>query len=349
MQEINQIECKNAAAFVQMVRVVWNGGGTYWSPRYITSKSKTIDLSRYNIPDGTEVWVEVRAILRGKMESNESTEHVLYSSKSLYDATYCTKGIMQSFKVELMEELKLNELKAKELKEKQLEEKRLIEEQLKRERLREEKRREMRDKAELVRFGELQKWVIECKSRIDEDDFSKYGLLLGISFTVTNAGLCQLKKYFLHLFLTLGYLDKNNRRFINTASQIRAVFAMQYMTRLEEKTYNQMELVFNRFFVSLPISIKLPEKLELTNEEKNEIERLINTVIESEMKKDDTPVKDILKNSILRRGQMIQKEDKWVLTIEDREEDILFESNPLSLSRIDCPWLVKDIEVVWHK
>lgn len=98
MQEVSKIACVNAAGFVQEFRVVWEGGKSDLSERYPNPQSRTIDLTRYNIPDGTEVWVEVHAIL-GK--TKQATEHVRFIRNSTSVATYRTKGATLTFKIVL--------------------------------------------------------------------------------------------------------------------------------------------------------------------------------------------------------------------------------------------------------
>ena len=84
MQEVSKIACVNAAGFVQEFRIVW--------------QSRTIDLTRYNIPDGTEVWVEVHAIL-GK--TKQASKHVRFSRNSSAAATYRTTGTTLFFNIGL--------------------------------------------------------------------------------------------------------------------------------------------------------------------------------------------------------------------------------------------------------
>jgi len=66
--------------------------------RYPNLQSRTIDLRRYNIPDGAEVWVEVHAILGRTKQAKQRVKFVRD-----YDAvaTYRTKGTTLFFEIGL--------------------------------------------------------------------------------------------------------------------------------------------------------------------------------------------------------------------------------------------------------
>ena len=146
----------------------------------------------------------------------------------------------------------------------------------------------------------------------------------------------------------LDYLDKDKKAFKDTASQIRAVFLLQYLTCLEEKTYQEMELVFNRLLVNLPMHIPLPKQLELTQEEKDTAESLIKAVKANWRKMDGTSMRGFQETFIHRNGRLEQQKEKWLLTIEERGYDILLESVPWSFKQIRYPWLENYIQIIWH-
>lgn len=96
--EVNQIKCINAAGFKQEFCVVWNGGSTDWTQGYLNPGSKVIDLTKYNIPDGTEVWVKVHAIWGKTKKSSECVKFVRDSNST---AVYRTTGATLTFKIKL--------------------------------------------------------------------------------------------------------------------------------------------------------------------------------------------------------------------------------------------------------
>lgn len=322
MQEVSQIKCENAAAFVQKIRVLWNGGQTNWSKNYSTSQSLTIDLTSCNIPDRTEVWIEVQAVL-GK--TKESPEHVLYFSKSPCEAIYRTTGATLSFKVEF-HGLILNESKAMRLRVEQLREEQSREIQLRREQLRQERL------IESLKTSTLKK--------IELQQGSAY-------YFISNAGLCLLKDWFPMLFRELGYM-KDHYKFKDTESQIRAVFLMQYLTYLKEKTYTEKELMFNRLIVGLPMDVPLPMHFALTQEEKGLADRL-ESVVTSLSIINRIPIGDFQNLFIQRVGLLEQRKSESILTIEGQKCDIMI--NPSCRKRLDwisLPWLKYQVKINWQ-
>lgn len=166
---------------------------------------------------------------------------------------------------------------------------------------------------------------------------------------ITNAGLCLLTPWFSRLFLMLGYLNEEGKAFKDITSQIRAVFLLQYLTCLEEKAYRETELVFNRVLVDLPLYIPLPKQLELTDEEKQTAESLLEGMKAYWTEMSGTSLKGFLLSFIVRDGKLEQQDEKWILTVDDRAYDILIASVRWGFRLIHFPWLTKHIQVIWHE
>lgn len=62
----------------------------------------------------------------------------------------------------------------------------------------------------------------------------------------------------------------------------------------------------------------------------------------------NTSVKGFQHSFIERPGRLEQREDKWVLYVEERAYDILLDSLPWSYRQIRLPWLKKKISVIWR-
>ena len=166
---------------------------------------------------------------------------------------------------------------------------------------------------------------------------------------VGNAGLCLLAAWFPRLLELLGYLNEDKKDFKDTASKVRAVFLLQYLTCSEEKEYRETELAFNRLLVSLPMHIPLPESLELTDKEKQTAESMLAGVKANWQAMTGTSVKGFQENFILRTGRLEQQEEKWVLTVDNKTIDLLLDTVRWGFRQIHFPWLKKYIQVVWHE
>lgn len=166
---------------------------------------------------------------------------------------------------------------------------------------------------------------------------------------IGNAGLCLLAPWFPKLFELLGYLNEDKKDFKDTASKVRAVFLLQYLTCSEEKKYRETELAFNRLLVSLPMHIPLPESLDLTDKEKQTAESLLGAVKASWQAMDGTSVKGFQVTFILRTGRLEQQEEKWLLTVDNKTIDILLDTVRWGFKQIRFPWLKKYVQVVWNE
>ena len=76
-----------------------------------------------------------------------------------------------------------------------------------------------------------------------------------ITSLLLNGGLCLFNPWFPRLFVMLDYLDKDKKAFKVTASQIRAVFLAAIPDLSWRRHIEEMELVFNRLLVNLPMHI----------------------------------------------------------------------------------------------
>lgn len=168
-------------------------------------------------------------------------------------------------------------------------------------------------------------------------------------FFIDNAGLCLLSAWFLRLLSMLDYLNEARKDIKDTKSRIRAIFLLQYLTCQEEKEYREIELVFNRLLVGLPMHIPLPKRLELTAEEKQIADSLLSAVKAHWPKMNGTSMKGFLQSFVTRTGRLEEQDEKWVLTVDDKAFDILLDSVPWGFRQIRLPWLKKYIQVKWHE
>lgn len=168
---------------------------------------------------------------------------------------------------------------------------------------------------------------------------------------VPNAGLCLLAIWFPRLFDMLGLLAANadgKKDFKDIEARIRAVFILQRLVTDEVREYEEHELAFNRILTGCPFHIPLPKTLELTQNEIQTAESMMAGVKVNWDKLKNTSIKGFQRSFIERPGRLEQREDKWVLYVEDRGYDILLDSLPWSYRQIRMPWLKKKINVVWR-
>ena len=164
-----------------------------------------------------------------------------------------------------------------------------------------------------------------------------------------SAGLCLISPWFPRLFDMLGYLCEDKKAFKDTASKIRAVFLLQYLACPEEKKYRETELAFNRLLVALPMHIPLPERLPLTDDEKQTAESMLEGVKANWKQMSGTSVAGFRQSFIARSGTLEEQDEKWMLTVNEQAFDILLDTVPWSFRQIRFSWLKKYVEVVWRE
>ena len=166
---------------------------------------------------------------------------------------------------------------------------------------------------------------------------------------IENAGLCLLAPWFVRLFAMLGYLDEEKKQFRNTASKVRAIFLLQYLVCGKEKSWRETELTFNRLLTALPGHIPLPRHLSLSDEERQTADNMVAGVKANWPQMNGTSVEGFRSSFLTRKGRQEQKEEHWLLTVEEKAYDILLETIPWGFRQIRLPWIKKYVQVKWHE
>ncbi|WP_295936689.1 hypothetical protein [uncultured Alistipes sp.] len=97
---VSRIACQNHGGFVMKFRVKWNGGQSAYSEKFNISRYRSIDLTRLNIPNGAQVWIEVDVVW-GKTRS--SRESVIYHKDALGPAVFDVRGTTLNYTITRIE------------------------------------------------------------------------------------------------------------------------------------------------------------------------------------------------------------------------------------------------------
>ena len=166
--------------------------------------------------------------------------------------------------------------------------------------------------------------------------------------SVMNAGLCLLTPWIIRLFGMLDLLTEDKKDLKDMDARIRAIFILQRLVTAEQREYKESDLAFNRLLVACPFNVPLPKRLELTDKEVETVESMLAGVKANWPKMENTSIGGFQRSFIEREGQLEQRENKWVLTVENKAYDILLDSLPWSYRMIRLPWLKKPISVLWR-
>lgn len=165
---------------------------------------------------------------------------------------------------------------------------------------------------------------------------------------IGNAGLVLLTPWFPRLFTMLGLLNDDGKEFKNTDSRKRAVFIIQRMVTFEERDYTMMDLIFNRVLVNLPLHESLPSQIQLTEQEIEAVESMLEGVKGNWPNMANTSIKGFQHSFVERKGVLEIQEEKILLTVEPRSYDLLLDSLPWGYKLVRFPWLEKRIHVNWR-
>ncbi|WP_308548152.1 contractile injection system tape measure protein [uncultured Parabacteroides sp.] len=168
-----------------------------------------------------------------------------------------------------------------------------------------------------------------------------------VSLEVANAGLVLFNPFLPRLFSVLGYLTDDRSSFRNEEFQRRAIFVLQHIVS-EGKEFSEIDLSLNKLLTGYPLSSPLPRSLELSEEEKDTVLSLQQAILQNWSKMKNTSYRGFCETFVRRRGKLVEEDQYWTLTVEERAVDVLMPSIPWSYSMVKYPFMPKAIQVKWR-
>ncbi len=161
---------------------------------------------------------------------------------------------------------------------------------------------------------------------------------------VINSGVVLL-----HPFLEM-YFDEllllKERDFINLDARKKAVLLLHYLSTGETEMA-EYDLLLQKIICGLPLEETLPNNMELTEEESEESEKLLQSVINHWAPLKNTSSEGLRSTFLQREGKVEKKENGWLLTVESKTVDILLDKLPWGFSTLRLPWMKDMISVDW--
>lgn len=159
-----------------------------------------------------------------------------------------------------------------------------------------------------------------------------------------NAGVVIINNYIQMLFQRLELTD--GRSFKSVENQKKAVKYLQYVITGLPNT-DDAYLSLNKVLCGLSVNDKISVEIEITDNDKNLINGLLNAVIHHWPSIGQCSIEGFRGNWFIRDGILSETEDHWQLTVEKRAYDILINRSPFSFSIIKYPWMDKPLHVIW--
>ena len=168
--------------------------------------------------------------------------------------------------------------------------------------------------------------------------------LLKGGISIRNAGLVLISSY-ISMLLTRLELIKDHS-FCSAESQLSAVHYLQYVVTGLTDTEESL-LPLNKLLCGIPLSQPVTDSIILSPDHQKLIEGLIQAVIGHWPAIGSCSVDGFRGNWLVRDGLLIEKEDRWELTVDKRAYDLLIHKSPFSFSVIRYRWMNKPLHVNW--
>lgn len=164
------------------------------------------------------------------------------------------------------------------------------------------------------------------------------------AYYLGNAGLILSWPYLGRLFEHLEYLEGGTFR--DTGCRERAVHLLGYIATGQEQC-EEPELVLAKFLCAWPLQMPVIRELELTNEEKNQAGRMLESLIANWPILKNTSVEGLRSSFFIRDGKLFKEEQQWKLIVEQKSYDMLLDHLPYTISMIKLPWMEEILKVDW--
>jgi hypothetical protein len=183
------------------------------------------------------------------------------------------------------------------------------------------------------------------EQKLQEQKVSEFSEIDSEGIYVPNAGIVLLHP-FISTFLSRLKLVANGK-FHNAAAAEKAVHLLHYLAT-GSTAGEEHELVIPKFLCALPLNYALKEIIELTGEEKQEADNLLEAAIEKWEKLRNVSPQALRENFLQRPGKLYTKNDTQYLQLEGSSLDVLLDYLPWTLSILKLPWMKALIRIEWR-
>jgi hypothetical protein len=167
---------------------------------------------------------------------------------------------------------------------------------------------------------------------------------------INNAGLIILGPYLKPFFNRLGLL--NGSDFASTESAWKAVHLLQHACGFVQESgregWSEQELFFNKLLCGIDISEPVPEVMEMSSEELEELDGLLNSVLQNWTIMQRSSIFALQSTFLQKKGRLSISGKNWDMIVErDSAVEILIDKLPWSISIIKLPWNDYTINTQW--
>lgn len=162
---------------------------------------------------------------------------------------------------------------------------------------------------------------------------------------VQNAGIVIIGPFLYRYFSRLQMLEDN--KFKSEELALRAVHLLQFMATGKTET-PEHAMILNKILCGVKITTPIESHIELTQEEKEVSESLLQGVLQNWDKLKTKSIDALREGFLMRDGYLEETEVGWMLEVDRKAMDILVDLIPWSFSMIKLGWMEKSLATTWQ-
>ena len=158
---------------------------------------------------------------------------------------------------------------------------------------------------------------------------------------ITDAGLVIIAPFLPVFFSKLDLVKETKIADINGA-----LCLVKYLVSGKNEVA-EFELAFAKILCGIEIESPVDTTIYLTQDEKNEANELLLSVIEYWSILKDTSVEGLRQSFLQREGKLTFNNNEWLLQVEQKGYDMLLRQLPWNISMIKLPWMKCLLKTEW--
>ncbi len=164
------------------------------------------------------------------------------------------------------------------------------------------------------------------------------------SIVVNNAGVVLINSYIPILFGQVGLVKE--KRFVSISAQEDAVQYLQFVITGQSTTDEHL-LSLNKVLCGLPVNHPVKYGIVVSEANQKLMVGMIEAIIGHWPIIGATSVDGFRGNWLVRDGLLVEREDNWELTVDNRPYDLLINKSQFSFSHMKYQWMDKPLTVYW--
>lgn len=161
----------------------------------------------------------------------------------------------------------------------------------------------------------------------------------------SNAGVVLLHPFLNSFFKKLDLLEGKN--FKDDTAKSKAVILLHFLATAEEYP-REYEMVLPKFLCEMPVNMPLDHTIQITKEEKEEANNLLQAAITHWGALGSTSPDGLREGFLIREGKLEKEQTGWRLFVEQKTLDILLDRLPWGISILKLPWMSEMLNVEWR-